>query len=197
MKAVILLATLKKEGFSHTALLSEFLEKHLNEQGVPCETIRLVQKNIPAGTYTRMAEDDDWPSILNTVLAADILIFATPVWWNNISSEMQRVIERMDELHDEILAGKGSRLEGKVGGVIVTGDSDGAQHVIAQIANFFNAVGVLLPPYATLSVLHPMLAKSNDPEKEEVWRMFEKDYSATADRMAKQLQQSVRREQDA
>lgn len=192
MKAVILLATLKREGLSHTALLSEFLEQHLKEQGVPCEIIRLVQKNIPAGTYTRMAADDEWPSILNAVLAADILIFATPVWWNNISSEMQKVIERMDELHDEILEGKGSRLEGKVGGVIVTGDSDGAQHVIAQIANFFNAVGVMFPPFATLSVLDSMLAKSKNPEKEEIWRLYEKEYAATAHKMAKQLIKSLR-----
>ena len=32
------------------------------------------------------------------VLASDILIIATPIWWSNQSSLIQRVIERLDEL---------------------------------------------------------------------------------------------------
>ncbi|MBW7469056.1 multimeric flavodoxin WrbA [Pontibacter aydingkolensis] len=71
------------------------------------------------------------------------------LWWSNRTSEIQRVTERLDELHDEILEGKESKLSGKAGGVVITGDSDGGQHIITNTSNFYNASGVLLPPFAT------------------------------------------------
>src|SRR5690606_14609596 len=128
MKAIILLGTLKKEGLSNTEVLSEFLAGYFKKQDIDCSIIKLVEHNIVAGTYSDMGAGDDWPKILKRVLAADIIVFATPIWWNNQSSEIQRVIERLDEIHDGILEGKKSKLEGKVGGIVITGDSDGAQH---------------------------------------------------------------------
>ena len=61
--------------------------------------------------------------------AADIIVFATPIWWGNHSSLMQRAIERLDELHNELLDTGKSRLENKVGGIVITGEEDGEQHV--------------------------------------------------------------------
>ncbi|MFC5271299.1 flavodoxin family protein [Adhaeribacter terreus] len=187
MKAVILLATLKKEGISNTQTLCEFLQKHLKEQQIESSIIKLVEHNILAGTYSNMGAGDAWPQILEQLLAADIIIFATPIWWNNQSSEMQRVIERLDELHDEILAGKTSRLEGKVGGIVITGDSDGAQSIIANLSNFYNAIGLLLPPYATLSVLWKGQAKDKNTSRAELMQKYEQDYASAAETMAKQL----------
>lgn len=187
MKAILLLATLKKEGLSNTETLSEFLAGYLKEAGADCSIVKLVDYTILPGTYSDMGKEDEWPGILKQILEADILIFATPIWWNNQSSEMQRVIERLDEIHDEILQGKKSKLEGKVGGIVITGDSDGAQHVISNIANFFNAVGIVLPPYATLSPLLDIQKKSANPSKKDLLKKYEKDYAGTADKMAKQL----------
>ena len=186
-KAVILLSTLKKKEPSNTELLSGFFANRAKKKHVDCEIIKLVDHTILAGTYSDMGEGDDWPRILEKILDASIVIFATPVWWGNQSSEMQRVVERLDELHDEILEGKTSRLDGKVGGVIITGDSDGAQHIIASIANFFNAIGLTLPPYATLSVLSEKLKKGSKGSREEKMELFEKDYGKTADKMIDQL----------
>ncbi|WP_210488704.1 flavodoxin family protein [Rufibacter aurantiacus] len=187
MKAIILQGTLKKEGLSNTQALSEFLSGVLRKHQVECQIIKLVEHNILAGTYSDMGQGDEWPAILEQLLAADILIFATPIWWNNQSSEIQRVIERLDELHDEVLAGKPSRLEGKVGGIVITGDSDGAQHVIANISNFFNAIGITLPPYATLSVLWEKQAKGVKTSREELFEKYEKEYGKTAETMVAQL----------
>ncbi|WP_210464733.1 flavodoxin family protein [Rufibacter roseolus] len=187
MKAIILQGTLKKESLSNTQALSEFLAGVLRKHQVECQIIKLVEHNIPAGTYSDMGLGDEWPAILEQLLAADILIFATPIWWNNQSSEIQRVIERLDELHDEVLAGKPSRLEGKVGGIVITGDSDGAQHVIANISNFFNAIGITLPPYATLSVLWEKQAKGVKTSREELFEKYEKEYGKTAETMVAQL----------
>lgn len=191
MKAIILLGTLKKEGLSNTEVLSEFLTGYFKKQGIDCTIIKLIEHNILSGTYSDMGEGDDWPSILKQLLAADIIVFATPIWWNNQSSEIQRVIERLDELHDEILEGKKSKLEGKVGGIVITGDSDGAQHIIANISNFYNAVGIVLPPYASLSVLWEKQAKGEKPTREELLKKYEKDYASTADKMVKQMLQYV------
>ena len=193
MKAVILLGTLKKTGLSNTETLCEFLAERLMVKKVSTEIVKLVEHSIRAGTYFDMGEGDEWPGILKKIEAADIVILATPVWWGNFSSETQRVIERLDEVHDEILEGKKSRLEGKVGGIVITGDSDGAQSIIASIANFFNAIGVVFPPYATLSVLWEGQAKGKSTPKAKLMQKYEKDYSKYADKMADQLKASVRR----
>jgi len=187
MKAIILLGTLKKEGLSNTQVLSEFLAGIFREKNVECSILKLVEYNILPGTYSNMGPEDDWPGLLQELLLADIIIFATPIWWNNQSSEIQKVIERLDELHDEVLAGKPSRLDGKVGGIVITGDSDGAQHIIANLSNFFNAVGLALPPYTTLSVLWEKQAKGIKTTPEELLKKYEDEYRSTAEKMVAQI----------
>jgi multimeric flavodoxin WrbA len=187
MKATILLGTLKTSGLSNTETLCDFLAGRMQRQGIDPEIVKLVDHDILPGTYSDMGGGDAWPVILEKVVAAEIVVLATPVWWNNQSSLIQRVIERLDELHDRVLEGKGSPLDGKVGGIVVTGDSDGAQHIIGNLSNFLNAVGVVIPPYATLSVLWERQAKGESPTKEELLEKYESDYASTADRMVDQM----------
>jgi multimeric flavodoxin WrbA len=187
MHATILLGTLKRTGLSNTETLCDFLATRLERAGITSETIRLVDHEILPGTCSDMGEGDEWPRILERVLASEIVVLATPVWWSSPSSLIQRVVERMDELHDRVLAGEGSPLEGRVGGIVITGDSDGAQQIIGGLCNFFNAVGLLIPPYATLSVLWERQAKGSTPSREELLRKYEADYASTADRMVEQL----------
>ena len=187
MNATILLATLKKSGLSNTETLCEFLAGRMARREIRCEIVKLVNHEIPPGTYSDMGEGDDWPGILEKILRSEIVVLATPVWWSNQSSLMQRVIERLDELHDKVLAGEGSPLDGKVGGIVITGDSDGAQQIIGNLCNFFNGIGLLVPPYATLSVLWERQAKGADPTKKELLEKYESDYTETADRMVQQL----------
>lgn len=187
MKATILLGTLKKTGLSNTETLCEFLSERMKRQGIQSEIVKLVDYNVLPGTYSDMGEGDEWPGILEKVLDAEVVILATPIWWSNQSSLIQRVVERLDELHDKVLAGESSPLEEKVGGLVITGDSDGAQHVIANLCNFFNALGLLIPPYATLSVLWERQAKDKSPTREELLGKYESDYAETADKMITQL----------
>jgi multimeric flavodoxin WrbA len=187
MKATILLGTLKRSGLSNTETLCEFLARRMEREGVRSEIVKLVERKILPGTYSDMGEGDEWPNVLRRVLDSEIVILATPVWWGNHSSEIQRVIERLDELHAKVLAGQPSPLEGKAGGIVITGDSDGAEHIIGNLCNFFNAVGLLIPPYATLSVLWERQAKGKEPTKEELLRKYELDYAETADKMISQL----------
>ena len=66
------------------------------------EIVRLADYNIKPGTHTNV-DSDNWPAILEKILDSDIIIFATPIWWGIQSSLIQRVIERLDEFHDEIM----------------------------------------------------------------------------------------------
>ncbi|HEX6589232.1 MAG TPA: flavodoxin family protein [Longimicrobiales bacterium] len=187
MNAIILLATLKKDGLSNTETLAGFLADRMRARGLETTTVKLAERTIPPGTYSDMGDGDEWPAILEQILAADIVVFASPIWWNNHSSLMQRVIERLDELHDHVMEGKPSGLEGKAAGIVVTGDSDGAQTIIANLANFTNGIGLVVPPYSTLTVLWDKLAKGKDTSREEQLRYYEENYAQTADRMIEQL----------
>ena len=157
LKAVFLLATLKHsrsgQDFSHTDTMCEVVVESLRSHDVACEIVRLVDYNIKPGTRSNMGKGDEWPGILKKVLAANILVFATPVWWGVQSSLMQRAIERLDELHDELLETGESRLHNKVGGIVITGAEDGEQHITGNLANFMLAVGITLPPQCAVTYL--------------------------------------------
>ena len=189
LKAVFLLATLKhKRGggeFSHTETLCELVIERLREHDVRSEIVRLVDHDIKPGLKSNMGKGDEWPGILRKILAADILVFATPIWWGNQSSLMQRAIERLDELHDELRETGESRLSNKVGGIVITGEEDGEQHVTGNISNFMLSIGVTLPPQSAVSYLGDYKRST----KHSLARRFreEKQYANAAATMARNL----------
>lgn len=185
MKALVLLASLKEKGPSNTAVLSEFVMEYLEKEGIECETIRLAQHTIVPGTYIKMDTRDDFPEIYERILASDIILFATPIWWNSHSSILQRVIERLDEVFDIINKGKPSPLEGKFGGIIITGDSDGVEHVTGNIANFFCSLGVTIPAYGALGVIYEGHAKGKRTAKAALLKHYQAAYAKDAQSMAK------------
>lgn len=166
--------------------MSEFLAKHLESKEVLSDFVPLADYSILPGVYTNVG-NDDWPIIFEKILASDIIIFATPVWWGNQSSLIQRAIERLDEIHDEIMKSGKSKMTNKVAGIVVTGDSDGAEHIIGNLANFFIALGFTVPPFGTLTVLWSGLRKHSDKSKEEILKYFEDTYSSTAEKAAQNL----------
>jgi multimeric flavodoxin WrbA len=187
LNAVFLVGTLKsRPALSNTNTLAEYLAELFKKDEVQSEIIRLVDYDIKPGVQTNIA-DDDWPPIFEKILAADILIFATPVWWDLHSSLIQRVIERLDEVHDEIMKTGRSRLANKVAGVLVTGDSDGAMHIIGSLVNCFMALGLTIAPGGTLTVLWERQAKNSKVTKQELWEYYEKTYAATASATARNL----------
>ena len=192
MKAIILLATLKNKGRSNTETLVEFLGKELTKQNIEFEVVKLANHHIVPGTYTHMEIEDDWPAIYNKILEAEILLFATPIWWNNHSSELQRCIERLDEVYDIILKGEDSPLDGKIGGVIVTGDSDGVEHITGNIANFFCSIGVTVPPYTSLGVIWERHAKDAKKTKAQLLKYYKDNYAEDAQAMAESLKKAVK-----
>lgn len=176
LKAVFLLGTLKHSPTrSNTDTLSEYLADRLRKNGVESEIIRLVDHHVEPGIETHIGVPDDWPGILERVLRSNIVIFATPIWWGNQSSLIQRVIERLDALNDELLETGRSDFENKIGGVVITGAEDGAQHIIGNITNFMSWNGLTVPPACSLS----WLGDATGDSKDTLTKKF--DHGATKD----------------
>ncbi|MCX2926928.1 flavodoxin family protein [Streptomyces sp. NEAU-W12] len=116
--------------------------------GVEGETVRVVDHDIRPGVARDMGDGDDWPGLWEKVMAADIVLLATPVWLGHPSSLCQRVLERLNADISETDE-QGRRLfGGKVGLVAVVGNEDGAHKVSADLFQGLNDLGFSLPPGA-------------------------------------------------
>jgi multimeric flavodoxin WrbA len=149
MRAVVLNCTLKKSpALSNTEVLAEVVVDALKERGVEVETVRVVDRNIAFGVETDMGEGDEWPTLHASILSSDILIIATPTWLGQPSSVAKVVLERMDAMISETKADGSYVAYNKVAGVVVTGNEDGAHHVIAEVAQGLIDIGFTVPGQA-------------------------------------------------
>jgi len=148
LKVLVLNCSLKCENeISNTGELSELALSFMKEFGkTESEIIRISDMNIPVGLKFRESPDDDWPGIVDKINAANIVIFATPIWWGGRSSLMQRVIERLDALDEEYHKEGRSALYNKVAGIVITGSEDGALSIIGTIMRVMTFMGFTFPP---------------------------------------------------
>ncbi len=87
---------------SSTDKMIGLIVSELKKQGVAfAETIRIADFDVKPGVTSDEGEGDDWPGIRARILAADILIFGTPIWLGQMSSVAKRVVERMDAFLSE------------------------------------------------------------------------------------------------
>lgn len=132
---------------SNTAELTDLvLEAMRGHTAIEADVVRLADQSIPVGLGFRESADDDWPAIVAKLKAADVVIFATPVWWGGRSSLMQRAIERLDALDEEYHASGRSALYNKVAGIVITGSEDGALATMGSIMMVLTWMGFTLPP---------------------------------------------------
>jgi multimeric flavodoxin WrbA len=149
MKALVLNCTLKASPeTSNTEALARVLVDQLEADGIETEIVRLVDLNIKAGVKTDEGEGDDWPPIHAKLHAADILVIATPTWLGQMSSVAKRALERMDAILSETDDAGRSVVMGKVAGVVVTGNEDGAHHIVATVSQALIDVGYTAPGQA-------------------------------------------------
>jgi len=149
LRAVILNCTLKKSPEeSNTEALISIVRGHLDDLGVECDVIRPVDFNIPFGVVSDMGDGDEWPQILEKILAADILIIGTSIWFGVRNSVCQMVIERLDGTYEGTNDVGQYPMYNKVAGVVVTGNEDGA-HAAAETTLFnLSHLGFTIPPNA-------------------------------------------------
>lgn len=151
IKVLVLNASLKhkNEEISNTEEVAQLVVneiKALNGDAVTAEIIRLADKNIPVGLKFKENDADEWPEIAQKLREADIVLFATPIWWGGRSSLMQRLIERLDAFDEEYIAEGRSAFYNKVAGIVITGSEDGALSTMGTIMMVLTWMGFTLPP---------------------------------------------------
>ncbi|MDN5746700.1 MAG: NAD(P)H-dependent oxidoreductase [Nocardioidaceae bacterium] len=149
MKAIILNCTLKASPeLSNTQALADEVIQALREHDVDVGVHRVVDVHIPFGIQTDLGPTDEWPALHAEVSASDIFVIATPTWLGQPSSVAKLVLERlnamMTETHDD-----GTPVAfNKVAGVVVTGNEDGAHHVISEVNGGLVDIGFTIPGQA-------------------------------------------------
>lgn len=128
---------------------SELMARHVLDElathGVSGTSLRVVDHNVMPGVQVDMGDGDAWPGIRDKILAADILVIATPIWMGHPSSVTQRVMERLDaDLAETDNEGR-PIMYGKVAVVAVVGNEDGAHKTVADTQQGLNDVGFTLP----------------------------------------------------
>ena len=81
---------------SSTQLMTDLVLAALDKHGVRGESVRMVDLDVQPGVEKDMGAGDAWPAVRERMLAADILLLATPTWMGHPSSVAQRVLERLD-----------------------------------------------------------------------------------------------------
>lgn len=91
-RALAILGSARSDG--HTAALLKRLI-----DGSNCEVIDLNAANIARFRYDQQyAPDDEFMAIVEKMIAAPIVIFATPVYWYSYSAVMKSFIDRLSDM---------------------------------------------------------------------------------------------------
>jgi multimeric flavodoxin WrbA len=147
MRALILNCTLKKSpAESNTQKLADVVGAELGRHGVDVESVRVADLRVEPGVETDMG--DDWTAVHEKLVSSEILVIASPTWLGSLSSVAKRVLERMDAMLSETDDKERPVAYNRVGGVVVTGDEDGAHHVINEVSGALNEIGYTIPGQA-------------------------------------------------
>src|SRR5215211_617842 len=97
LKAVYINCTLKRSPEpSNTRGLADRSIAIMERNGVSVDVVRAVDHDIATGVWPDMTEHgwerDEWPAILEKVMAADILVLLSPIWLGQKSSVCMQVI---------------------------------------------------------------------------------------------------------
>jgi multimeric flavodoxin WrbA len=151
LKALAFNCSLKSSAGGETSstevLLSQLISQ-LERFDVETEVIRAVDHDIKPGTDHDMGSGDAWPPLRAKLIAADLVVIASPIWLGQPSSVAKRVLERIDAFIEELDEKNRMMAFGKVGLVAVVGNEDGAHHVAAEIYQAMNDLGFSLAPVA-------------------------------------------------
>ena len=149
MKALFVSCTLKPSPEpSNTEALAAVVADALQERDVIVEHVRLADLDVRPGVVTDLGDGDEWPSVHERLLDAEILVVVSPTWVGRPSSIAQRMLERMDAMLSETSPDGTPVAYNRVAGVVVTGNEDGAHHVISEITGGLADIGYTVPGQA-------------------------------------------------
>lgn len=147
MRAVVINCSLKSAAeTSNTQTLAQVVIDALEQDGITVSVHRMSALEVPPGVVTEVeGARDDWPRIHDDIVRSEILIVATPTWVGRPSSFAQRALERMDAMISETDDDGRPVAYNRVAGVVVTGNEDGAHHVISEVAGGLIDIGFTVP----------------------------------------------------
>ncbi|MDX3453880.1 NAD(P)H-dependent oxidoreductase [Streptomyces sp. ME02-8801-2C] len=149
MRALVVNCTLKKSPeSSNTEALAAVVAERLSALDVEVDFVRAVDLHLAPGVVTDAGDGDQWPQVHAKLLESEILIVASPTWLGRPSSVAQRVLERMDAMLSETDEEERPVAYNRVAGVVVTGNEDGAHHVISEISGALADIGYTIPGQA-------------------------------------------------
>jgi multimeric flavodoxin WrbA len=172
VNALILVCTLRPSpAESSSDLLATQVLAAFREHGADGEIVRVVDHGVRFGVSTNEGEGDGWPGIREKLLAADVLVVATPIWMGQPSSVCKMVLERLDaELSESDDEGR-LLTYGKVAMVAAVGNEDGAHHVVAECLQAMNDTGFSVAAnagtYWVGTAMQTVDYKDLDPSPEE------------------------------
>jgi multimeric flavodoxin WrbA len=151
LKALFINCTLKySPETSNTHALMKKVAGLMEDLGAETEIVRANDYKIYLGvTSEQVKEDDQWPELYQKVKECNILVLGMPIWMGVRSSVAQLVIERLDGSYSDGDEKTGQfPLYNKVGGVIVTGNEDGAHDCASTTLFNLSHFGCTIPPNA-------------------------------------------------
>lgn len=130
---------------STDAMIAVLAEEFAAQDVTVSDPIRIAAHKVKWGVSSNEGDGDEWPRIREQILAADILIFGTPIWMGQPSSVAKLVLERMDAFLDETDEQGRMPSYSKVAVAAIVGNEDGAHHVCSQLFQGLNDVGWTIP----------------------------------------------------
>lgn len=133
---------------SNTQALIDKVAALMRDLGAETESVRVTDYFIRFGSGMDEGDGDQWPQLLEKIRACDILVIATPLWLGDRSSVAKMVAERLDATTYQTDEFGQHPMYNKVGGALVTGEADGAQHALSQMLYCLMIAGCTIPPNA-------------------------------------------------
>jgi multimeric flavodoxin WrbA len=116
LKTAIILGTSKLNGNTHK-LAKAFVKM------CPSEIYNLNDFDISNFDYEHKNKDDDFIQLIKKLNSFDHWVFATPVYWYSMSSQMKTFFDRLSDLLT-IQKDQGRKLRGKSCSLLVTGSDE-------------------------------------------------------------------------
>ncbi len=133
-KVMILLGSSRSNG--NTWLVASEIAAALG-----CELVNLESCRISHYDYLHHNKDDDFAKLVEKIILAENLIFATPVYWYAMSAQMKTFFDRFTDLIT-IRKSLGRQLIGKLTFVVATGTEEnlpeGFESPFKLTSNYFN-----------------------------------------------------------
>ncbi|WP_457755607.1 flavodoxin family protein [Thermodesulfatator indicus] len=92
--------------------------------------------------------EDFGKEVLLEINQAEVIIFATPVYWYAPSGVMKNLIDRITCLENMVAYGEPSYMEGKVVGAITVGADAGLTMAGGYLLTVLNAMGAIIAPWS-------------------------------------------------